>query len=88
MKRPKARGLPGFIRTVQKRTSPSRASTSLTTSKSPRDTPADVTTMSAAATASAIFAVSAGTVSSAMPDSTGTPPYSSTSAARPEALLS
>ena len=35
--RPKASGLPGFMRTVQKPTSPSAASTVFTTSKSPRD---------------------------------------------------
>ena len=44
--------------------------------------------MSAASTASSIFAVSASTVSRAIPESTGTPPYSSTSAASPYELLS
>ena len=49
---PKASGLPGFIRTVQKSIAPSRTSTSLTTSKSPRETPAEVISRSASTSAS------------------------------------
>ena len=80
---PNASGLPGFILTVQKSIAPSRASTSLTTSKSPRDTPAEVITRSHDSSASLILAVNAGIVSWAMPKRLGTPPYWVTRALRP-----
>ena len=77
---PKASGFPGFIRTVQKSIAPSRASTSLTTSKSPRETPALVTIMSASSP-ERIFPVRSSTVSRAMPSRRGRPPKARTSAA-------
>jgi hypothetical protein len=79
---PKARGLPGFIRTRQKEISPSAARTFLTTSKSPTETPPEVINKSApCAKPARILAVRSSSVSCAIPNINGTPPYLSTCAA-------
>ena len=71
---PKARGLPGFVATPQKRRStPSSSCTCLTKSYSPTETPPDVMTTSLSRAASMSRRVSSRS-SRAIPSTTGSPP--------------